>query len=139
MTFSPNGKLLASGGCDGDIKIWDIAAGKVKTVLKGHEWAVSSVAFSPDGKLLASVGGAGIGDEEWEEPPNPFCEVKVWDVAAGRVLASLSGDTGQMWSVAFSPDGKLLATGDWTDIAFPKDGPGKVRLWDVQVILKAKK
>ena len=139
VAFGGDGKLLASGGCDGNVKLWDVATGKVKAVLKGHKWTVSSVAFSPDGKLLASVSGNGIGDEEWEEPPERCYEINVWDVATGRVLARLSGETGQMWSVAFSPDGKLLGTGDWTDIAFPNDGPGRVRLWDVQVILKAKK
>jgi WD40 repeat protein len=69
VAFSPDGSLLASGGLDGSVKLWDPGRGKLKAVLSGHQWAVSSVAFSPDGSLLASVGGAGVGDDEWEEPP----------------------------------------------------------------------
>jgi WD40 repeat protein len=58
---------------------------------------VSSVAFSPDGRLLASG--------SWDE------RVKIWEVASGRLLHTLSGHSSFVSSVAFSPDGRLLASG----------------------------
>ena len=70
------------------------------------DW-VSSVAFSSDGKLLASSGGGAI---------------KLWDVASGGELRTLSVHSSSVTSVAFSPDGKLLASGDWDNT---------VKLWDV--------
>lgn len=99
---------------------------------------VTSAAFSPDGKLLATVCGLGLHLTEIEEPPPGYFRLVLWDVPTWEVKASVSGDTGQLLSVAFSPDGKLLATGDCGDV-FCSDGPGAVRLWQVQAILKGGK
>ena len=54
IVFSPDGKILASGGWDNTIKLWDIATGKVISTLTGHQGRIWSVAFSPDGKTLVS-------------------------------------------------------------------------------------
>src|SRR5205823_10616246 len=70
VTFSPDGKLLASTGYDRLIKLWNVASGKEVRVLKDHSDTVYSLSFSPDGKLLAS----GAADRA----------VKVWDVANGK-------------------------------------------------------
>src|SRR5436305_8836623 len=59
VAFSPDGKLLASGGSgydDGSIKLWDASSGAPRQTLERHPGGVSAVAFSPDGKLLASGG-----------------------------------------------------------------------------------
>jgi len=140
VAFSPDGKLLASGSFDGRVKLWDVGKAKLKIPLGRHYYeavqAVSCVAFSPDGKLLASTSAFGLGDDEWEEPPDPLYQIKMWEVATGRERGTLSGKTGQILSVAFSPDSKLLATGDCPDLAFPKDRPAKVRLWKVRALLK---
>lgn len=110
VAFSPDDKQLASGSADNSIKIWDIASGREKQTLSGHTLFVSSVAFSPDGRLLAS----GSGDQS----------VKLWDIATGRELRTLAAGmpalAGIPLSVAFSRDGKMLAT-----------GAQLVKLWDV--------
>src|ERR671930_85922 len=76
---------------------------------------VHGVAFSPDGKILAAASGVNI-------PPTVPGEVKLWDVATRREVATLKGHQGAVWSVAFSPDGRTLATGSWD---------GTLKLWDV--------
>ncbi|MDQ1639671.1 MAG: hypothetical protein QOF62_3010 [Pyrinomonadaceae bacterium] len=111
VAFSPDDQQLASGSADNTIKIWDVASGREKQTLSGHTLFVSSVAFNSDGRLLAS----GSGDQS----------VKVWDLATGRELrtlpAGLPALAGIPISVAFSRDGKILAT-----------GAQLVKLWDVE-------
>jgi WD40 repeat protein/uncharacterized caspase-like protein len=111
VAFSPDDKQLASGSADNTIKIWDVASGRVKQTLTGHTRYVSSVAFTPDGKLLAS----GSADQS----------VKLWDLATGRELRTFvvgpATFAGIPVSVAFSRDGKTLAT-----------GAQLVKLWDVK-------
>jgi WD40 repeat protein len=109
VAFSPDGKLLATGGTDMTVRLWDVATRKPHATLTGHRGFVTAVAFSPDGKVLASGGGSGGG------------EVRLWDVAGRKQTAVLTSPH-PVHGVAFSPDGKWLAAGD--------DGPS-VRLWEV--------
>ncbi len=104
VTFSPDGRRLATGGHGNAVKLWDAETGRELARLAGrtpvgHADAVGCLAFSPDGRLLASGG--------WEDK-----SVKLWDVATGRELASLGVHTDHVLYVAFSPDGRRLASGD---------------------------
>ncbi|MBM4042291.1 MAG: hypothetical protein FJ290_27675, partial [Planctomycetes bacterium] len=108
VSFSPDGKWLASGGWDCRVRLWDGTTGAPITMLGEHTSVVCSVAFSSDGATLASAGGADR-------------TIRLWDVATGETMV-LEGQGVGLTSVAFSPDGKALASG----------GEGKnLRLWDV--------
>jgi WD40 repeat protein len=68
VSWSPDGKTLASGGWDHKIKLWDVAAGKELATLTGHTDEVFAVAWSPDGKTLASA-STDKTVKLWDAPP----------------------------------------------------------------------
>src|SRR5436305_1870787 len=72
VAFDPEGKLLASGGNDWTVKLWEVASGKPLRTLEGHKSGVLSVAFHPEGRMLAS----GSIDNT----------VKLWEVDSGKLL-----------------------------------------------------
>lgn len=77
VTWSPDGRLIATGSSDCCVRVWDAASGKLLRTLEGHTAAVESVSFSPDGKVLAS----GAHDSS----------VRLWDAASGKLLRTLKG------------------------------------------------
>jgi WD40 repeat protein/serine/threonine protein kinase len=108
VTYSPDGKQLASGSVDTTVRIWDMATMKSIAQLKGHKNWVNSVTYSPNRKQLAS----GSYDET----------VRIWDMATMKSIAQLKGHTHWVNSVTYSPDGKQLASGS-------RDNT--VRIWDM--------
>jgi len=76
------------------VKLWDVPSRRFLTDLKGHAWSARCAAFSPDGRTLAS----GSQDRT----------VKLWDLSTRKEIATLTNEF-PVLSVAFSPDGSLLA------------------------------
>jgi WD40 repeat protein len=76
VSFSPDGKILATGSWDKTVRLWDVATAKELAVLRGHKARIKAVAFSPNGKILVSGGG------DYRKPG----EVLVWDVAEALKL-----------------------------------------------------
>ncbi|KAG6900067.1 hypothetical protein C0995_004389 [Termitomyces sp. Mi166 len=116
VRFSPDGKLLATGAEDRQIRIWDIAKKRIRNVFVGHSQEIYSLDFSLDGRFIIS----GSGDKT----------ARIWDMhddSSSKVLTindtdSLNNDAG-VTSVAISPNGALVAAGSLDTI---------VRIWDVK-------
>jgi len=114
VAFSPDGMMLATGGFDATVKLWDVPTGRELARFIGHAGQVRGLAFARDGRTLASGAYDGV--------------VKLWDISAVLYGAPIRGNHHGALSVAFSPDGKVLATGGW-DTQWPAS-PGIVKLWD---------
>ncbi len=114
VSFSANSEMLASGGGDGTVRLWDVGTRTEIGELGGHIWDVKSVSFSPvrDSAVLAS--GASDGT------------VRLWNAAKREEIGALTGHTERVFRVVFGPNGKRLASiaGDHRT--------GELRLWDVE-------
>jgi eukaryotic-like serine/threonine-protein kinase len=107
ISWSPDGRRLATASWDGTAKVWDAADGREILTLAGNTGQVNAVCWSPDGRRLATASWDGT--------------AKVWDAANGRLQITLEGHTGRVWSVSWSPDGTRLATAS---------EDGTARTWD---------
>ena len=107
VAISPDSKIIASGGLDSTVSLWDRVEGKELQHLSGQTGGVLSVAFSPDGQRLASAAGDG--------------SLRIWNVSTGQSLYTLSGHVGAVSSVVYTPDGKFVVSGG---------ADNTVRFWD---------
>lgn len=154
VAYSPRG-VLASGGADRLVKLWDASTGELLRTYRGHRDFVSAVAFSPDGTLLASAshdgqirlwltsshrlyrtlsrGGEKIDALAFSPAGNllaaasPEGRVRVWQFRRGQLVRSLGDGIAGFRSVAFSPDGRWLAAAS---------DSGAVRLWSMGKLLQ---
>ena len=112
LAYSPDGHILASGGREGLIKLWDPESGKLLLTLKTSDTSHNSprgLSFSPDGRRLACVTQSGL--------------VSLWSVSTGEQERTMSAGSSQpyVFALAFSRDGKWVVSGG---------GPGVLKFWD---------
>ena len=137
ITFSPDSRFLisASGGPiksvtgepiagasdDNTIRIWDAQTGREIRKIEAHSLPIFAMAMSPDGKTVASAANYGAAKVAGKELINrlenlrELSRIRLWDIASGRALGSL-GDASfdqPIMTLAFSPDGRMLACGGY--------------------------
>ncbi|MHA2071302.1 MAG: WD40 repeat domain-containing protein [Candidatus Thorarchaeota archaeon] len=109
IAFHPQGDVVATGGVDRVIKLWDIRSGELLAKLEGHTYPVLTLAFSPDGGRLVS----GSGDTS----------LRIWDIANRTVINHLKGHSLYVVTCDWSPDGKRIISGEVD---------GTIAVWDAE-------
>lgn len=111
ISFSPDGKTIATANNDKTVKLWDLNGNLLQT-LKGHQESIKSVSFSRDGKTILSASRDGV--------------VKLWKLD-GTLIKSFVGDEIGLEDAKFSPDGKMIATSGYEQIRlWTLDGEGLI-------------
>lgn len=149
LAFHPNGEILASCGDDGQVLIWEVSTGKLLKTLIKDKGLIWGLAFSPDGKeliagdqfeaklylwnvetwtLLKSFDGDQAADLAFSPDGTKivtaggsFHEANIWDINTGKLVFNLSETPGWTWAVAYSRNGKYVASAGLGDV---------IILWD---------
>ncbi|KAH8707340.1 Transcriptional repressor rco-1 [Beauveria bassiana] len=153
VRFSPDSRLVATGGGGGDILIWDMESGSRKHRISGHDGGVRALAFSNDGKVLASSGGdqtvclwdaesadlikkfaveGAVLDVNWSPDDSLLAassghDIIIWDAGTKSVLSRFEtksqGRSSLIASLVFSPNGKMLISGGFD---------GWIKVWSLE-------
>jgi WD40 repeat protein len=149
LAFSPDGKILAGAGHDRQIRIWEVATGKLLHKLIGHQKQIWSLSFTESGEYLVSGSANLVRLWDWRNQSTfrSFADqshrirsiavaqrdrrsllaigsddglIKLWDIQADKLLKTIKNYANRAWCVAHSPDGRFLVSGS---------DDGMVRLW----------
>lgn len=133
IALSPDDKWIVSGSTDPRLKIWDARTGRLVRSFVAHpETHIHGVAFSPDGKRIVSGSSGNYYVLDKRDDPG-LKKIKIWDAETGEELFTLAGQQYVVTCVAFSPDGKLIASG--SQIPFHEELSrkrygGELKVWD---------
>src|SRR5262249_11572702 len=98
IALSPDGRLLATSGDTGKVRLWDTTTGQARGQWDGHKGRVKALSFSPDSLRLVTGGQDRT--------------VVVWEIVSGRRLREYRGHEKGIVAALFCPDGRHIASGD---------------------------
>jgi WD40 repeat protein len=120
VAFAPDGSTIATGSRDQTVRLWDLATRRNRLLPDAPQGPITAVAFAPAGNAIATASGR---------------SVRLWDPVSGRTLRELAAGSRSslVMCLAFSPDGKMLASGEGYPISTHQKETDRylVRLWDV--------